>query len=168
MENENLNEINFSDKIKNLFNKNKKILIFFLSIIIFLIIGFAGLNYYKDKQNKKFSEKYIVASIYLSSNDKLTSKNIYKEIILGKNKFYSPLALNKIIENNLIDNVDEIIKLFNVVEKIKLDSNQKDLIKLKKALFLLKFSKVEEGKKILNEIIVSDSIWKNIAIDLVK
>ena len=41
----------------------------------------------KKKMNL-ISEKYIQAGLYLSSNDKLKSKKIYKEIILSKNKFY--------------------------------------------------------------------------------
>ena len=41
------------------------------------------------------------------------------------NKFYSILALNSIIENNLEEDEEEILKLFNKIEKLKLKKNKK-------------------------------------------
>ena len=55
-----------------------------------------------------------------------------KEIVFEKNKIYSLLALNIILENSLEENKDEILKLFEEVEKIKIDREQKNLVKLKK------------------------------------
>ena len=48
-------------------------------------------------------------------------------------------------------------------EKIKIENEQKNLIKLKKALYLIKISRDNEGKKLLDEIISDDSIWKEAA-----
>ena len=62
------------------------------------------LDYSKSNKNEKISEQYIKAGIHLTSNEKEKSKLIYKEIILSKNKFYSVLALNSIIENELEEN----------------------------------------------------------------
>ena len=85
---------------------------------------------------------------------------------MSKNKFYSPLALNNIIDNNLETNNEEIIRLFEILESINLEKERKNLVKLKKALFLLKISKDQEGNKLLNEIISDNSIWKNAAEEL--
>ena len=49
-----------------------------------------------------------------------------------------------------------------------MDRNDKDLIKLKKALYLKKNSKISEGNKLLNEIILEKSIWKDAALGLLE
>ena len=87
---------------------------------------------------------------------------------MSKNQVYATLALNNIIEKKLETNSEEILKLFKVVETIKMDKKKLNLIKLKKALYLLKISKNEDGNKLLNEIISENSIWKNTAIELVR
>ena len=81
----------------------------------------------------------------MAAKDTEKSKNIYKEIILSKNKFYSLLALNNLIENNLEENSNEVLSLFETVEKISIDKDQKDLIKLK-SLYLLKISMNKEAE----------------------
>ena len=118
---------------------------------------------YKSNENKKISEKYILAGIYLASDNKDEAKLLYKEVIVSKNKFYSQLALQNLLEHNLENNSNEIIKLFNIVENANQDKDKLDLIKLKKALYLIKISKKNEGEKLLQEIISDNSIWKNIA-----
>ena len=124
-------------------------------------------NSYKENQNKKISEEYIKAGIMLTQNKKDKAKDIYKDIILTKNKFYSYLALNNIIENELIRDNNEILQLFEVLEKINNDKEQ-NLIKLKKALFLIQISKENEAMQIFDYIISSDSIWKEIAMEFSK
>ena len=134
-------------------------------VILFTIIFY---GFYQDKINKEISEKYVEAGIFLSNKDKEKSKIIYKEIIFSKNKFYSVLALNNILENNLEEDSQEILKLFKTLEKINISKEQKNLVKLKKALYLKKISKNVEGNKLLKEIIADNSIWKNTAIELAK
>tara|TARA_B100001996_G_scaffold360600_1_gene326724 strand:- start:659 stop:1165 length:507 start_codon:yes stop_codon:yes gene_type:complete len=155
-------------KIGNIVKKQKKLMLSILLIIIVVLSAIIFLNYYQNNQNEKISEKYIKAGIYLSSKNKEKSKLIYKEIILSKNKFYSILALNNIVENNLEENSDEILKLFEIVENINVTAEQKDLVKLKKALYFKKISRDAEGNKLLKEIIADDSIWKEIAIEISK
>ena len=168
MENEIENKSGVGNKITDFFVKKKKIIISLLIIIIFFTSGIIYFNFYKETQNKKISEKYIKAGILLSSDNKEKSKKIYLDIIESKNKFYSILALNNIIENNLENNSDEALKLFTFVEKIKIDNDQRDLVKIKKALYLLKISKTKEANKLLDQIIADDSKWKNIALELKK
>lgn len=154
----------------NLLQKNVKekkriylIALFFL-ISIFSLIFF--LNYNRAVENKKISEQFIKAGVFLASDQKEKAKIIYKDIILSKNKFYSLLALNTIIEKKLVENKDEVLELFAITEEINIKEEKKDLIKLKKALYLLKISKKNEANELLKEIISGNSIWKDIAIEI--
>ena len=155
-------------KIGNIVKKQKKLMLSILLIIIVVLSAIIFLNYYQNNQNEKISEKYIKAGIYLSSKNKEQSKLIYKEIILSKNKFYSILALNNIIENDLEENSDEILKLFKIIENVNIRKEQKNLVKLKKALYFKKILRDKEGNKLLKEIIAENSIWKEAAIEISK
>ncbi len=165
---ENDEKINSITEVQNFLKNNKKKVITSFILLIIAFIAFIFFNNYQSSKNEKISEKFIQAEIYLSSDKKDESKQIYKEIILSKNKFYSLLALNEIIDNDLEKNNEEVLKLFNIIENIKVEKEQKNLIKLKKALYLIKISKNEEGKKLLSEIISDNSIWKDTAIEISK
>jgi len=160
------NKKNISLKIIEIFKKEKKIIFITLFSIILMITGIFLLNYHNNKLNKKTSEKYIKAGLLLSSENKEESKNIYKEIVLGKNSFYSLLALNEIIENNLEPDSNKVLELFIAIENIKNNKEQKNLIQLKKGLYLMKISKQEEGKKILKKLVEINSIWKEAALEI--
>ena len=166
MENKIVSEPNGINKIKNLVIRYKKLLLILLTIILVSVIGSIFFNYNQENKSKIISENYIKAGIFLSNNNKEKSKNIYKQIILSKNKFYSPLALNNILENNLEIKNNEVLKFFEVVESIKLPNEQKNLIKIKKALYLIKISRPEVGNKLLEEIILSNSVWSNMASEI--
>ncbi len=168
MENEIDNKPGIISKITSTIIKRKKVLISITILVIFALLGLKFLDFYVEKENKKISEKYIKAGIFLSANKKNEAKKIYKEIIDNKNKFYSILALNNIIENDLVKESGEVLKLFDLVEDIKISKNRKDLIKLKKALYFFKISKFDEGNILLNEIIANNSKWKIIALELKK
>jgi len=156
------------EKTENFVKKNKNIFLIILTLIIFALIGVSYFNYYQKSKNEKISEKFIQAGIYFSLNKKEKSKKIYKEIVLSKNKFYSLLALNNIIDNDLEQNNEEVLELFNIVENTKIEKEQKNLVKLKKALYLIKISKDNEGEKLLNEITSDNSIWKETASEISK
>ena len=166
MENEIVEKPNLTDRIITIVKKRKKLFIVLLSLVFVVLVGILFLNYYQNSENTKISEKYIKAGIFLSIEDKEKSRIIYKEIISSKNKFYSLLSLNKIIENDLEKDSNEILKLFEVVENINLKKEHKNIIKLKKALYLKKISKTEEGQKLLQEIISNNSTWKEIALEI--
>ena len=92
----------YSEKIINIFKKNK-IKIYFLFFII--ILSFLMLTFFIHHQNKKnnlIAEKFVKAGVFLSLNNKEKAKEVYEEIVLSKNKFYSVLSLNTILEKNLI------------------------------------------------------------------
>ena len=166
MEDEIINKSNLTEKIINIFKEKKKILFLILFIIIAILSLIISFNYYQGNKNEKISEKYIKAGIYLASKNKEKSKLLYKEVVFSKNKFYSILALNNIIENDLEEDSSEILRFFKIVENIKADKEKKNLIKLKKALYLMKISKDSEGRVLLKEIIKDNSIWKNTAIQI--
>jgi len=168
MENEIIDKKDLIEKSVDILKKKKKLLFSILFIIIAILSVIIFLNYYQNNQNEKISEQYIKAGIHLSSKDNEKSKLIYKEIIFSKNKFYSILALNNIIENNLEENSDEILKLFEIIENINITTEQQNLVKLKKALYFKKISRDTDGNKLLKEIIADNSIWKEAAMEISK
>lgn len=156
-------KIDFKEKLFFFFTKNKlKLIISFfliLSISVFLIF----FKFNSEKKNNLISEQFIQAGINLDSNNKELSKKIYNDIILKKNEFYSILALNIILEKKLETNEKVILSYFKIIENLKLSKEKKDLVNLKKALFLIEKSKSTEANKILNDLILNDSKLKNIA-----
>ena len=124
------------------------------------------LKYSSEKKNTLIAEKYVQAGIYLTKNENDSAKKIFEEIILSKNKFYSILALNTIIEKELIVNKKKILEYFNILEKSISSKDQADLIILKKGLYLIKNSDIREGENLLNKLINSKSSLKPIAQEL--
>lgn len=166
MENKINNNNSFNNQFVNIFNKRKKTYLFIIVSLFIILLGINIFNIYTDNKNKNVADKYIQAGLLLASKNNIKAKSIYKEIIFSKNKFYSQLSLNTIIENNLETNEGEVLKLFDLVQKINLDKEELNLIKLKKALFLMKISKKEESKKLLKEIVEDNSSWSNIALEI--
>ena len=165
---ENETKINAFEKAESFIKKNKKTFFIIVTLIIFFVIGLSFFNHSQKSKNEKVSEKFIQAGIYLSLNKQSESKKLFKEIVRSKNKFYSLLALNNIIDNNLEENNEEILKLFDIVANTKIQKEEKNLVKLKRALYLIKISRDNEGKKLLNEIISDNSIWKETAAEISK
>ena len=168
MENEIAKKSDLIEKIVSKVKEKKKLIISTLFIFFIILSGVIFFYYYQDNQNEKISEKYIKAGIYLGSKDKEKSKIIYREIILSKNKFYSILALNNMIENDLVKESKEILNYFEIIENINITKEQKNLVKLKKALYFKKISRDIEGNELLKEIIADNSIWKETAIEAPK
>ena len=94
------------------------------------IIFTIGINYYYKISNEKrsniISEKYIKARLLDAKKNKDELKLILEEIILSKDKFYSILALNLIIEQDLEKDKTKIVEYFK---------NLEDLIFLKKEIY---------------------------------
>ena len=83
-------------------------------------------------------------------------------------KFYSPLALYLIVENNIEYDVLSIITFFDKILKNKsIDRENLNLIKIKKAIYLIDLDKEDLMLETLNPIINSNSVWKKIAINLI-
>ncbi len=159
-------KIDFKSRVINFYKENKiKTQLFFLTILISLILIILLQAYY-EKKNNQISELFINAGIFFTKDEKDRSKKIYEDILKSNNSFYSTLALNNIIEKDLENNDEKILEYFDIIEKLQKNKEQKDLLRFKKALFLLKKLKTKEAKIILNELIESDSKIKNLAEDI--
>ena len=163
---ENQNKEKLIHQSKNFYKNNK--LKIFSTIIILIVIAISSiiLKFNNKNKNTLTSEKYIQAEILLTSGKTNEAKNIYEEIINRKNNFYSVLSLNRILENNLEKNEEKILDYFRIVESLSYSKDQNDLLILKKGLFLIKSSKITEGKKLLKKIAESNSNYKSLAVDL--
>ena len=156
-------ENNVAEKKNKLifFVKENKIKILIIVSLIFLsIISLNLFKIHKLNKNDLISEKYIQAGIYLNLKNEKKSLEIYDEIIKEKNKFYSVLSLNTVIEKKLVKDHEKIINYFEIVEKINTSKEQKDLVMFKKALYLINANKLIKGKEILKKIIDSNSKLK--------
>ena len=156
-------KIEFKDRIASFYTNNKFKVYLFIGILVTSIILLFFVNINKEKNNNLVAEKYIQAEQHLSSNENEKARNIYEQIILSENKFYSILALNNIIEKNLEKDDNKILEYFMLVEKIVSSKDQKDLITFKKALFLIKILKEERGKTLLKNLIEQNSRLKPLA-----
>ena len=165
METENIDNNLNQNKFSIFYKKNKtKILIFLLSLPVILIIFF-GYNFYNEKKNTRISNQFNDANILLENDRKQESKKIFISLINEKHLFYSPLSLNVIVENGLIENQDSLLELFDKILNIKsLDKETKNLYRFKKATIFSDQAKENEMLKTLNPIINSKSIWKENAI----
>jgi len=105
----------------------------------------------------------VQAGLFLASDNKEKSKDLYKEIIFSKNKFYSTLSLYTLLEKDLETDNNQVLDYFKIVEKLTKSKSQKDLLILKKALYLIKISNIQEGNDLLTTLVASDSELKNIA-----
>lgn len=157
------NNKSFKNKAILFFNENKLKIIFLIFSLITVIIFFLFLSINSEKKNNLIAEQYIQAGIHLSSGQRNKSIKIYENIILSKNKFYSTLALNIILEKKLVSDEKKILNYFDVIEALDITTDRKDLILLKKSLYLMKNSQQEKAKKILKELVKKKSQFKNLA-----
>ena len=67
------------------------------------------------------------------------------------------------LEKNLEKDNNKILDYFKIIEKLQKSKSQKDLLILKKALYLIKISNIQEGNDLLTSLATSDSELKNIA-----
>ena len=156
------------DKIINFLGKNKLKLIFFVITLVVFLISVVFIKINNEKKNKINAENYIKAELLLNAGKKEESLSYYEKIIESKNKFYSILALNNIVEKNLISDQDKIIEYFSIVNDILKEEEQKDLLNFKKALYLLKNNKNSEGEKILNSLIDKKSKFTKLSEEVLK
>ena len=158
------------DKFKFILSKikeNSKLILSITLIIIFTFVVIFFIDKRRENKNILISEDFNRAKILIKNEKKEESLVILKEIINKKHKFYSPLSLYLIIDFKLEKNYELVAELFNKVISIKkIDKDNLNLIKIKKALFLSNYYDEKEMLKILNPIINSDSIWRSNAIQV--
>ena len=116
----------------------------------------------------KISGDYTQATLLFKEKKIDGAKQLLEEIILKKHKFYSPLALYFIIDNNLETNSLKIINFYDEILSIgSINKENLNLIKIKKTIYLLNLGKEDLIIKTINPIVNSDSVWRNMAIKLV-
>ena len=163
-----INEKTRNEKIKNFFIDNKKRLIFVITAIILLIIGFYSYQAYKEANRKKVSDKYNTTIIDFKNGNKSKTISSMTEVIEEKDSTYSPLALYFLIDNKLIKKKEEINNFFDIlIDKTPLENEIKNLIIYKKALFNADFADENNLLDILNPIINSKSVWKSHSLYLI-
>ena len=91
------------------------------------------------------------------------------ENIISKNhQLYSPLALYLIIDNNIESDNSKIIVFFDkILANNSIDKENLNLIKIKKAIYLIHLDNEKLIVETLNPIINSNSVWKDLAINLI-
>ena len=156
-----------NEKIKNFFVKNKNKIISGIIILIIIIVGVFSYDKYLINKKKNISDSYNSIIIDYSEKTKEKTASNLIEIINKKDPTYSPLSLYFIIDNNIIIEQSKINSLFDVLIKdTSLDSEIKNLIIYKKALF--NADNMQEGDllEILKPLINSKSVWQSHALYL--
>mgnify|MGYP006137381583 CR=1 FL=1 len=150
-----------NEKIKNFFINNRKNLIIGFSIILVSIIVYLSMKEIREQSKIKLANHFNITTINFKIEDKQKTVDQLKKVINKNDATYSPLALYFLIDNNLIDNKNDINRLFDkLINEINLDKEIKNLIIYKKALFNSDHSNENDLLQILNPIINSESIWK--------
>jgi hypothetical protein len=151
-----------NQKIKDFFNKNKKLLILIFGFLLMIIISFYSFQIYQDKKKESLSNKFNNAIINHKNGDNSKILSEMVEIVKNEDGTYSPLALYYLIDNSLIDNKDDVNELFDIlINKTSLESEIKNLIIYKKSLFNANSSNENDLLEILNPVINSNSVWKS-------
>lgn len=162
------NKIEIKDRTISFFRSNKTQIYVLILVLATALTAFIFFKVSNEKKNLAVAEKYVNATIYLSTKENEKAKKLYKEIIVSENNFYSVLALNTIIEKDLISDKKKIIEYFDILENSISDKKDKELLIFKKALYLIKNSEIKDGKNLLKTLIDDNSNLKPIALELIK
>ena len=155
------------ENLRIIFNRNKKKIILILTLIAIIPATILIWNVNQNKKNLIISEKYIEAGLLLSKGNKQEAKILFDEIILSNNQFYSILALNSVLEKQLITDKEKIVDYFEILEKKITSKKNIDLILFKKALFLIKEKDIEKGKIILEKLVEKNSNLKTLSQEII-
>ena len=155
------------ENLRIIFNRNKKKIILILTLIAIIPATILIWNVNQNKKNLIISEKYIEAGLLLSKGNKQEAKILFDEILLSNNQFYSILALNSVLEKQLITDKEKIVDYFEILEKKITSKKNIDLILFKKALFLIKEKDIEKGKIILEKLVEKNSNLKTLSQEII-
>lgn len=167
MEDEILNKTKFN--LSDFFKENKSKFILIISLVIISVFITIIFKEYKKKQITKISEKYNKAKILVEKNNINESLKLLEEVLSSNNSFYSPSALNLIIDNNMIKDKQLILNYFEkILTDSGIDKETKNLFVFKKIIYLGDEISENDLLNALNPIIQSDSLYKNTVSDYVK
>lgn len=157
-----INQNTRREKFKNYIIKNKKILVTSVSSIIIIILLLVFYSEIKFKNQIKLGNKYNEIVLSYEKTNNQNSEEELIDIIQKKDPTYSPLALNFIIDNEIVNNKIKVNELFDIIiEKTNIENEIKNLIIYKKALYNSDNINENDLINILNPILNSESVWKS-------
>ena len=71
------------------------------------------------------------------------------------------------MEKDLEKDKNKILTYFEILEGLNYNEEKEDLITLKKALYLIKNSEIEDGNSLLKKLIEKESNFKSIAEEII-
>ena len=167
MSNETLEKKDWSKAIISKIKENKKLIIATCMIILIIFILILFFEKRENEKNIQISKEFNKAKILIENKKKEESYDILENIINKKNKFYSPISLYLVIDFELEKDHEKVTKLFEKIISIKkIKSEDKNLIIIKKAIFMSNYYSENEMLKELNPIINSKSIWRKSALQI--
>lgn len=157
-----INQNTRREKFKNFIIKNKKILVMSVSSIIIIILLLVFYSEIKFKNQIKLGNKYNEIVLSYEKTNNQNSEEELIDIIQKKDPTYSPLALNFIIDNEIVNDKIKVNELFDIIiEKTDIENEIKNLIIYKKALYNSDNINENDLINILNPILNSESVWKS-------
>ena len=157
-----------NERIKNFLIHNKKKILIFLGLIVFLLLLFFGYGEIKENNKIKISDRYNSLTIQYNEQNQQTTLDGLEELVLEKDSTYSPLALYFIIDRKLTLDKEKINTYFDVlINDTSLDKEILNLIIYKKALYNADTISEIDLLNILKPITNSKSVWKSHALYLI-
>ena len=157
-----------NERIKNFLIHNKKRILIFLGLIVFLLLLFFGYGEIKENNKIKISDRYNSLTIQYNEQNQQTTLDGLEELVLEKDSTYSPLALYFIIDRKLTREKEKINTYFDVlINDTSLDKEILNLIIYKKALYNADTISEIDLLNILKPITNSESVWKSHALYLI-
>jgi predicted negative regulator of RcsB-dependent stress response len=148
-------------KIKQFYEDNKSKIFILTIIVLIVIVSLTFYFYNQKKQNIISAENYIEAKILISNKNTLEALELLKKLVISNNKTYSALSFFLILDNNLIEDQNELTKLFdNLMSSKKYDENIKNLFIYKKALFSSNFLNESDLLNEIKPLLNNDTLWK--------
>lgn len=157
-----------NERIKNFLIHNKKRILIFLGLIVFLLLLFFGYGEFKENNKIKISDRYNSLTIQYNEQNQQTTLDGLEELVLEKDSTYSPLALYFIIDRKLTQDNEKINTYFDVlINDTSLDKEILNLIIYKKALYNADTISEIDLLNVLKPITNSESVWKSHALYLI-
>jgi hypothetical protein len=157
-----------NERIKNFLIHNKKRILIFLGLIVFLLLLFFGYGEFKENNKIKISDRYNSLTIQYNEQNNQKTLDGLEELVLEKDSTYSPLALYFIIDRKLTLDKEKINTYFDVlINDTSLDKEILNLIIYKKALYNADTISEIDLLNILKPITNSESVWKSHALYLI-
>ena len=142
-----INKETRNEKIKNFFIKNKKKIIISILVIILAIFGYFIYEDFNKKNKIKLANRYNIVKMNFISGNKSMVANELISIVHENDRTYSPLALYFLIDNNIIDDKNKILKASKTVDPQKAIGESIGIEKIGKNTAKLLFQELEEVMK---------------------